>query len=117
MEITVRKSGHFHVVDIAGEMDFYSANQLRNVVQKMIEKSIPHFVIDLEDVACIDSSAVGTLVSVHSELEKKGRSLHITGVRGNVKRALELTRLFASLPIVSSLDEATQRLLSENGTP
>ena len=113
MEIKIRQSGHVHVLEITGELDFYSAFRLREVVQKIVAGNIPYLVIDLADVPCVDSSAVGTLVSVHAELEKRGRFLQITGVRGSVKKALELTRLMASLPIAGSMDEAVERLLEE----
>jgi len=86
-----------------------------NVVRKMIAKKIAHLVIDLEEVPYVDSSAVGTLVSVHAEAEKKGRPLHITGVQGSVKRAFELTRVTRALPVVSSLEEAAEQLSWEIG--
>jgi len=116
MEISLRQSGQFHVIEIVGEMDFYSSFRLRSLVQKMIAKNIDHLVIDLEEVPCLDSSAVGTLVSVHAELQRKGRSLHITGVQGTVKRALELTRMLGTLPIVASLEEAAEQLVLEDET-
>ena len=115
MEIRLRRSGQFHVVEIEGEIDFYSAFRLRNVVKKMIAKKIDHLIIDLEEVPYVDSSAVGTLVSVHAEAQKKGRSLHITGVQGSVKRAFELTRVTGSLPIVANLEEAAERLSWQSG--
>jgi len=114
MEIKIRQSGHVHILEITGEMDFYSAFRLREVVQKIVAGNIPYLVIDLAEVPCVDSSAVGTLVSVHAELEKRGRSLQITGVRGSVKKALELTRLMASLPIAGSIDEAVERMRTES---
>jgi anti-sigma B factor antagonist len=115
MEIRLRRSGQFHVIEIEGEIDFYSAFRLRNVVKKMIAKKIDHLIIDLEEVPYVDSSAVGTLVSAHAEAEKKGRSLLIMGVQGSVKRALDLTRLTGSLPIVSNLEEAAKCLGRRSG--
>lgn len=114
MEIKIRQSGHVQVLEISGEMDFYSAFRLREVVQKIVAGNVAYLVIDLADVPCVDSSAMGTLVSVHAELEKKGRFLQITGVRGSVKKALELTRLMGSLPIAGSFDEAVERLRADS---
>ena len=114
MEIKTHQSGQVHVLEIFGEMDFYSAFRLREVVQKVVAANAAYLVIDLAEVPCLDSSAMGTLVSVHAELEKKGRFLQITGVRGSVKKALELTRLLGSLPIAGSFDEALARLRADS---
>jgi anti-anti-sigma factor len=112
MEINIRQSGQVLIIEIAGDMDYYSAFRLREVVRKAAASNAARLVIDLKEVPYLDSSAMGTLVSVHSDLRKKGFFLQITGIQSGVKSALELTRLVGSLPIAPSLEEAVLRLVS-----
>ncbi|MBN1836821.1 MAG: STAS domain-containing protein [Spirochaetales bacterium] len=113
MEITVRYEDEVPVLQVTGDMDYYSAYRLREAVRKLTAANAARLIIDLNQVPYLDSSAMGTLVSVHAELRKKGFLLQITGIQGSVKSALELTRLVGALPIASSVDQALRRLASE----
>ena len=114
MEIKLRRIGSIYIIDIIGEMDLYHAFKLKSVVQKMIAKNIHHYVINLEQVGYIDSSGIGALLYVHSELKKKRLLLKIAHVHGSVKKVIQLTKLMEYFPIVDNLSEAIKQLQTAN---
>jgi len=114
MEINVRRSRNVHILEVAGELDFYNSSRLHRSVENLIDTRASRLLIDLREVSFLDSSAVGTLVAVHAALRDKGLALQITGVDGSVKSALELTGVARALPIASSREEALAHLQSED---
>jgi anti-anti-sigma factor len=110
MEIKLRRADTIYVIDVVGEMDLYSAFKLKDVVRKMIEKKIRHYVINLDQVPYIDSSGIGALLQVFADIKKNGLRLRITGVKGSVRKVIELTKLAQYFPIVADLELAIQQL-------
>jgi anti-sigma B factor antagonist len=112
MEIKLRRADTIYVIDVVGEMDLYNAFKLKDVVRKMIEKRIRHYVINLDLVPYIDSSGIGALLQVFADIKKNGLRLKITGVKGSVRKVIELTKLAQYFPIVADLELAIQQLKS-----
>lgn len=110
MEIKLRRANTTYVIDITGEMDLYNAFKLKDIVTVMIGKQIREFVINLENVEYIDSSGIGALLTVHSEVKKRGMVLRFANVKGSVKRVIELTKLFGYLPICADVNEAVAQI-------
>lgn len=112
MEIKLRRADTIYVIDVVGEMDLYNAFKLKDVVRKMIEKKIRHYIINLDQVPYIDSSGIGALLQVFADIKKNGLRLRITGVKGSVRKVIELTKLAQYFPIVADLELAIQQLKS-----
>jgi anti-sigma B factor antagonist len=110
MEIKLRRADTVYVIDVIGEMDLYNAFKLKDVVRKMIEKKIRRYVINLDQVPYIDSSGIGALLQVFADIKKNGLRLRITGVKGSVRKVIELTKLAQYFPIVPELELAVQQL-------
>jgi anti-sigma B factor antagonist len=110
MELKLRKAGAIYVIDVAGEMDLYNAFKLKDLVRKMIDGNIVSYILNLELVTYMDSSGIGALLYVHSELKKRGLPLRIVGVAGSVRKVIELTKLIEYFPIVADLATAITQL-------
>ncbi len=110
MELKLRKAGAIYVIDVIGEMDLYNAFRLKDLVKKMIDGGVKTYILNLEQVPYMDSSGIGSLLYVHSELKKRGLPLRITGVKGSVRKVIELTKLMEYFPIVQDLATALQQL-------
>jgi anti-sigma B factor antagonist len=106
MELKIRKNENIYIIDILGEMDLYNSYKLKELLMKMIEKKIEHFIINLEDVEYIDSSGIGALIYITSTIKKMSLKLAITNVHGSVKKVIELTKLSSFFPILPGLEEA-----------
>lgn len=110
MELKLRKAGTIYVIDVVGEMDLYNAFRLKDLVKKMIDGGVKTYILNLEQVPYMDSSGIGSLLYVHSELKKRGLPLRITGVKGSVRKVIELTKLMEYFPIVQDIATALQQL-------
>ena len=106
MELKIRKNGDVYIIDVNGEMDLYNSYKLKELVMKMIEKSVGLFIINLEQVDYIDSSGIGALIYICSTLKKLNLKLAISNIHGSVKKVIELTKLMGFFPIANSVEEA-----------
>ena len=110
MDIKLKRTGSIYIIDVYGEMDLYHAFRLKEVVNKMIRREIRDYIINLEGVDYIDSSGIGALLYVHSELKKRKMNLRITAVKGSVKKVIELTKLLNYFAILPRVSDAVQDL-------
>ncbi|MDE7292407.1 MAG: anti-sigma factor antagonist [Treponemataceae bacterium] len=106
MELKIRKNGDVYIIDVNGEMDLYNSYKLKELVMKMLEKSVKFFVINLEQVDYIDSSGIGALIYICSTVKKMNLKLTIASVHGSVKKVIELTKLTGYFPMANSVEEA-----------
>lgn len=110
MELKIRKNGENYIIDVNGEMDLYNSYKLKELVMKMLEKKVEHFIINLENVDYIDSSGIGALIYICSTIKKMSLKLVITNIHGSVKKVIELTKLMGYFPIAQTIDEALKRM-------
>lgn len=85
-------TGH-QVVTVRGEVDAYSAPQLRACLLKMLESGQETVVVDVKDMAFIDSDGLGVLVASIKRLRPQGRSLAIRRPSRQTAKLLEITGL------------------------
>lgn len=110
MELKIRKHGINYIIDVNGEMDLYNSYKLKELVMKMLEKKVEHFIINLENVDYIDSSGIGALIYICSTIKKLNYRLIITNIHGSVKKVIELTKLMGYFPIANSIEEAILKM-------
>ncbi len=106
MEIKLKKYSTTYILEVVGDMDLYSSFELKNVVTKMLAKDIKNYVVDLAKVDYIDSSGIGVLIHIYSNIKKMNRILKISNVHGSVEKVIKLTKLSQYFPIVGSVKEA-----------
>jgi anti-sigma B factor antagonist len=110
MEIKLFRKDNIYLIDIAGEMDLYHSNQLKELVMKMIEKKIEYFIIDLKHLETINSSGIGALIYISSTIKKMNLNLAIINVNKEVKKVMETTKLTGYFPIDPGLKEAVDKM-------
>ncbi len=90
---TIERQGDDRVVTVRGEVDAYSAPQLHACLEEVTGSSQRRVVIDVRDVAFIDSSGVGVLVAAVKRLREDGRRLVVRGPTRQMTKLLEMTGL------------------------
>jgi anti-sigma B factor antagonist len=86
---TLRLADGAYVCTLAGELDVYSSDALRDELEAIAERDVPHLIIDLIGVTFIDSAGLGLLLSTAERLKAEGGELVVVS---DDPRAL---RLFA----------------------
>jgi anti-sigma B factor antagonist len=91
------------VLRVGGEVDVYSAPQLRERVIQLVADGIRHIVADLREVDFLDSTGLGALVGSLKRLREQDGSLRLVTRAGRIPQLFSITgldRVFALHPSV-----------------
>ena len=93
------------VVRLAGELDLYNANTVRDALLECCSESPERLIVDLSAVRFIDSTALGVLIEARTRMpNRKGFLLAAPGLE--TRRALEISGLDRHFSVHESLDAA-----------
>ena len=99
MEITQRKRGSATVLDVSGRLTAGAgANQLRETVRELTDGGERRVVLNLANVAFMDSTGLGSLAAAAELLRGRGGQMRIVNATGPVKHVFQITRLNKVFP-------------------
>lgn len=92
---TAREIKGITVVDVSGRITLGEGSaMLREMVRDMTGKGQLKIVLNLGDVAYIDSSGIGELVSSFTTVKKQGGELKLLNLTKKVHDLLQITKLY-----------------------
>jgi anti-sigma B factor antagonist len=103
---TVGPIGDCAVLQVAGEVDAYTAPMLREQIRDLAAKGAVHLIADLGQVGFLDSTGLGALVGGLKRLREAGGSLTLVIVAPRILRLFQITGLTKVLAIHPSVAEA-----------
>ena len=103
--VDVSVEGKAAVVRLAGELDLYTADAVREALVRALDPAPERVVVDLADVTFIDSTALGVLIEARRRLPDVGR-FRLASPGLEVRRALEVSGLDRHFAIADSVDAA-----------
>lgn len=109
MELNVSKRtvDGIPVIDLSGRLVFGDETKtLRKIVKEAIEQSDANIVLNLSDVAYVDSGGIGTLVGLYTSARAAGGDLKLACPNSRVQHVLEITRLLTILSVYASEEQA-----------
>lgn len=118
---TIIAGANCAVLRVRGEVDVYSAPQLRERVIQLLADGIHHVIADLREVDFLDSTGLGVLVGSLKRLRGQDGSLTLVTSTGRIPHLLRLTgldRVFAqrqSVPEAISGDPYWEAALEAEG--
>ena len=95
------------VVHVAGEIDIYSAPQLKSELQTLTESGYSDVVINMNDVPFIDSSGLGVLVVALKRAAEGQGTLRIVCTSEPVLKVLRITGLDKAFDVFQDIESAT----------
>ena len=98
--------GERHVLAVRGEIDLFTAPELKQVLAESIEAGRVRIVVDLTDTTFLDSTALGVLIGAVKRLRSRDGALAIVNVDENIAKTFEITGLDQIFTIVSTREEA-----------
>lgn len=107
LSLATRTVGGFAVVVVGGEVDVYTAPQLRERLFELVDAGAEHVVVDLGRVDFLDSTGLGVLVGVLKRLRTAGGSFALVCDREPLLKIFRITALDQVLPLYSTVDAAT----------
>ncbi len=102
---SVTENGKAVVVELAGELDLYNAEELRAALYDAVERTPERVVVDLERVRFLDSTALGVLVEARRRLTNRlGFLLAAPGPEA--QRTLEVSGLDRHFTVFGAVEDA-----------
>ena len=102
--------GSWVVVEVAGELDLYTAPSFRETVLEAAGgEDPPRVIVDFQRLGFIDSSGLGAIVACLKHLRERGGELTLVAPDGSgLRRLLDLTGLDRVLTLSATVDEIPQ---------
>ena len=94
------------VLQVVGEVDLYTAPQLREPVRELAAKGAVHLIADLSQVSFLDSTGLGVLVGALKRLREAGGSLTLVISAPRILRLFQITGLTKVFAIQPTATEA-----------
>lgn len=101
----VEKQGDACVVKLAGELDLYNAQRVREALAEAAADAPQRIVVDLGEVEFIDSTALGVLIEARTRLANR-RAFLLAAPGLQTRRALEISGLDRHFAVHDSVSEA-----------
>ncbi len=94
------------VVDVAGEVDVYTAPKLREQLVTLVDSGHIDIVVNMERVEFLDSTGLGVLVGGLKRVKSREGSLRLVCTQERILKIFRITGLTKVFPIHASVDEA-----------
>ncbi len=98
------------VVAVEGEIDLFTAPELKTALGEAMEGGCNRLVVDLTETTFLDSTALGVLIGTVKRLRSRDGRLTIVNVDGNIAKTFEITGLDQIFTIRGTRDEAVAAL-------
>jgi anti-sigma B factor antagonist len=98
-----------HVLAVRGEIDLFTAPELKQVLAESIEADRVRIIVDLTETTFLDSTALGVLIGAVKRLRSRDGALAIVNVDENIAKTFEITgldQIFTILPTREAAIEA-----------
>ena len=99
-----------HVVAVRGEIDLFTAPELKQKLTDAIEGGKSRIVVDLTQTTFLDSTALGVLIGAVKRLRSRDGRLTIVNVDQNIAKTFEITGLDQIFSILGTREEAIAAL-------
>jgi anti-sigma B factor antagonist len=109
MQVTTRDTGDAVVLTLEGRLVLEDVEtELRGAIDGLIEQGRVKLVLNVRDVAYIDSAGLGFLVSKYVSVHRRGGNVVLVGVSPRVAHVLAITRLSQVFEVFASEEEAVR---------
>ncbi|MDX6706576.1 MAG: anti-sigma factor antagonist [Solirubrobacteraceae bacterium] len=97
-----------HVLAVRGEIDLFTAPELKQVLAESIEAGRIRIIVDLTETTFLDSTALGVLIGAVKRLRSRSGALAIVNTDENIAKTFEITGLDQIFTILPTREEAVE---------
>lgn len=115
MEITFNLENSIGIISLKGDLNVLKVDAFRQQFLDWFSPN-PHIrdmVVDLTDVAMIDSAGLGLLISFLKHVRERGGELRLCGIQKRVSLVFDITRTRQIFGIHDTLEEALQTFTAD----
>ncbi|MER5258800.1 MULTISPECIES: STAS domain-containing protein [unclassified Streptomyces] len=109
LAIHTRTTAAGPVVELAGELDYDSCSQLRELLPKLTLRADQQLVVDLTGITFCDSSGISALIAARNHALAARADIALAAVPGHISRILGmvgLDRVFPTHPTAQAAEAA-----------
>ncbi|MHC4075995.1 MAG: STAS domain-containing protein [Planctomycetota bacterium] len=108
MKINKQDYGEVTVVELQGDLDVDSIEQLQNTINEMVGPNRKGIVLDVSTVGFIDSKGLELLLWARDYSDQNNCQFRLAGLDENCSKILEITRLEKEFDCYAELTEAVK---------
>ena len=106
LSLSTRSQREHTVLEVGGEIDVYTAPQLRERLIELVEGGQQHIVVDMEQVEFLDSTGLGVLVGGLKRVRAQDGSLRLVCGQERILKIFRITGLEKVFSIYPTVEEA-----------
>ena len=106
LSLSTRSQREHTVLEVGGEIDVYTAPQLRERLIELVEGGQQHIVVDMEQVEFLDSTGLGVLVGGLKRVRALDGSLRLVCGQERILKIFRITGLEKVFAIYPTVEEA-----------
>lgn len=110
MKIHMKEEKEIRILEVSGEIDFHSSQELREKFRQVLEKNCPKLLVNLKKVTYIDSSGLATFVEALQKMGRTGGKLILAGLTPAVRGVFEIAKLDSIFVLEDSEEKALTAL-------
>lgn len=95
-----------HVLAIRGEIDLFTAPDVKRAAAEAIEAGARSVVVDLSETRFLDSSGLGALIGIARRVRPAGGDVVVVNTEPTTASTFAITGLDGVLPVVPTREEA-----------
>ena len=99
-----------HVVAVSGEIDLFTAPELKSAVVSAIDAGRTRIVVDLTETTFLDSTALGVLIGALKRLRTQDGVMTLVNRDPNIAKTFEITGLDQIFTIADTREAAVAAL-------
>ena len=102
MQIKTKIHNNTLYVMLCGELDEYTANYTREILDKEINVgNFNKMIIDLSDLEFMDSTGVGVLIGRYKKLKSRHTPIYICNPSSTIEKIFKMSGLYEIMPKIS----------------
>ena len=106
LSLNVRTFGDRAVLDVIGEVDVYSAPDLRERLSETLSAAAPSLIVNLSEVTFLDSTGIGTLVAGLNRAVQFGGTMTLVCDHERILKLFRITGLDSVFAIRATVEDA-----------
>ncbi len=106
LSLSTRAESGRTVVEVAGEIDVYTAPKLREQLAELVDAGRHDIVVDMQRVEFLDSTGLGVLVGGLKRIKQHDGSMNLVCTQERILKIFRITGLTKVFPIHESVAAA-----------
>ncbi len=106
LSVDVEKKDGFAVLNVAGEVDVFTAPKIREQLIDLVEQGDHNIIVSLEGVEFLDSTGLGVLVAGLKRVKMHDGTLSVVCTKEKILKIFRITGLTKVFPIYETTDAA-----------